>query len=98
MSIDTRSLLVAAAITGIISAAVVNQNANAASAVGDSGKAKAESGKCLGANGCKAKSDCSTPQNACAGMNSCKGKGWLRMTQDECKKKFSHAKWEKLEG
>lgn len=32
---------------------------------------------CLGANSCKAKSDCHTPKNACKGMNSCKGKGWV---------------------
>jgi hypothetical protein len=35
--------------------------------------------KCLGANGCKGKSDCHSPKNACKGQNACKGKGWVHM-------------------
>jgi hypothetical protein len=32
---------------------------------------------CLGANSCKAKSDCMTPKNSCKAMNACKGQGWI---------------------
>ena len=32
---------------------------------------------CLGANGCKGKTDCMTPKNSCKGMNACKGQGWI---------------------
>lgn len=34
---------------------------------------------CLGANGCKGKSDCHTPKNACKGRNACKAQGWVYM-------------------
>ncbi len=54
-----------------------------------SGFAHAEAkGKCLGANACRGKSDCSTGANACGGAtsNSCKGKGYLILTKAECNK------------
>ena len=38
---------------------------------------------CLGANSCKAKSDCHTPKNACKGMNACKGQGWVFKESDK---------------
>ena len=45
-------------------------------------------GKCIGANACRGKSDCSTGASACGGAtpNSCKGKGWLELTKAECEK------------
>jgi hypothetical protein len=45
-------------------------------------------GKCIGANACKGKSDCSTGASACGGAtsNSCKGKGYLLMTKAQCDK------------
>jgi hypothetical protein len=45
-------------------------------------------GKCIGANACRGKSDCSTGKSACGGAtsNSCKGKGFLLLTKAECDK------------
>jgi uncharacterized membrane protein len=45
-------------------------------------------GKCIGANACRGKSDCSTGQTACGGAvsNSCKGKGFLLLTKAQCDK------------
>ena len=45
-------------------------------------------GKCMGANACKGKSDCSTGASACGGAtsNSCKGKGYLLLTKAQCDK------------
>jgi hypothetical protein len=45
-------------------------------------------GKCIGANACRGKSDCSTGKLACGGANpnSCKGKGFLLLTKAECDK------------
>jgi len=45
-------------------------------------------GKCIGANACRGKSDCSTGKSACGGAtpNSCKGKGFLLLTKAECAK------------
>jgi uncharacterized membrane protein len=42
--------------------------------------------KCIGANACRGKSDCSTGKSACGGAtaNSCKGKGFLLLTKAEC--------------
>jgi uncharacterized membrane protein len=46
-------------------------------------------GKCIGANSCRGKSDCSTGARACGGVtqNSCKGQGFLLMTKAECAKR-----------
>jgi hypothetical protein len=43
-------------------------------------------GKCIGANACRGKSDCSIGKSACGGAtaNSCKGKGFLLLTKAEC--------------
>jgi hypothetical protein len=46
--------------------------------------AEGAKGRCIGANACKGKSDCSA--NNCAGTNACKGKGYLEMTKKECDK------------
>jgi uncharacterized membrane protein len=45
-------------------------------------------GKCMGANACRGKSDCSTGASACGGAtsNSCKGKGYLLLTKAQCNK------------
>ncbi len=43
-------------------------------------------GKCMGANACKGKSDCSTGKNGCGGENACKGQGYLSLTKAECDK------------
>ena len=58
-------------------------------AVVPAGTAQADAkGKCMGANSCRGKSDCSTGASACGGAtaNSCKGKGYLEMTKAECAK------------
>jgi hypothetical protein len=56
----------------------------AASGVATPSYAEGAKGRCIGANACKGKSDCSA--NNCAGTNVCKGKGYLEMTKKECDK------------
>ena len=43
-------------------------------------------GHCMGANGCKHKSDCSTATNDCKGQNGCKGKGYTELSKAQCNK------------
>ena len=39
---------------------------------------------CLGANSCKAKSDCMTPKNSCKSMNACKPAGCSLSSEKAC--------------
>ncbi len=74
------NLIVAAAMTGILGAAIL---------VPSTAKADdAAKGKCLGANSCKTTGDCGAKDKShdCAGKNGCKGKGWKKMTEAECTK------------
>lgn len=89
------NLIVAAAVTGIIGAAI--NMAAPSIAMADDAK-----GKCLNANACKGKGDCSAADgsHACSGKNACKGKGWTKATEADCKKaadkdKKAGIKWEK---
>lgn len=68
---------IAAAVAALILTSAVPMGAHAAT-----------KGKCMGANACRGKSDCSTGRGACGGAtaNSCKGKGYLIMTKAECDK------------
>jgi len=46
----------------------------------------AEGVQCVGANGCKGKSECKSAKNDCKGMNACKGQGWVtKASAAECK-------------
>jgi hypothetical protein len=83
MKISKSSLLVAAAMTGLLGGTV----ARAAAPIQDTGdkkpaktgksadKSKKEIHACAGKNSCKGKGGCKTGDNGCKGKNSCKGKG-----------------------
>jgi hypothetical protein len=76
-----KNLIVAAAMTGIIGAAI-NLTAPTSAMADDA------SGKCWGANSCKATGDCGSKdgKHACSGKNECKGKGWKKMSKADCEK------------
>lgn len=75
------NFIVAAAVSGILGAAIMT--------VPSTAKADdAAKGKCWGANSCKTTGDCGAKDKShdCAGKNACKGKGWKKMTEAECAK------------
>jgi uncharacterized membrane protein len=78
MNPNNRGAAIATAVATLIFTAAVPLSAAHADA----------KGKCMGANACRGKSDCSTGARACGGVtqNSCKGKGFLLMTKAECAK------------
>jgi len=71
------SLLVSAAVMGILGAVSASQGLAADPAA---------EGKCVGANGCHGKGACMTAANGCAGQNGCGGKSFLKMTKAKCDK------------
>lgn len=81
---DTRNLLLAAALSGLAFAASANE---AAKTTTPTKEATAVEGQCHGVNSCKGTSACHSEKNSCAGTNACKGKGWLKMSEKDCKTK-----------
>lgn len=86
------NLIVAAAVSGIIGAALISPATAFA--------AEAAKGHCLKANACKGKGDCGAADKShdCAGKNACKGQGWTKATEKDCKKLMKtnkDIKWEK---
>jgi len=78
---DSKSLLLVAALSGLAFAATANETS----------KPKAQEketvmieGECHGINSCKGTSACHSEKNSCAGTNSCKGKGWLKTSKKDC--------------
>ena len=78
---DTKNLLIVAALSGLAFSAAANETATKPAA------AKAVEGQCSGINSCKGTSACHSEKNSCAGTNACKGKGWLKTSEKECKDK-----------
>ena len=79
MKVSRRSLVVAAAFTGLMGGTMARLNA-APSAPQEKkadkkGTAKVEKHGCAGKNSCKGNGGCKTGDNGCKGKNSCKGKG-----------------------
>ena len=74
-SINKRSLLLASAVAGLLTAAVT---------VGMPGGAHAEDAKCYGVNGCKGTGECGGKGHSCAGKNECRGQGYVKLDKDEC--------------
>jgi hypothetical protein len=85
MKVSKKSLVLTAAITGLLGGTM--NRVNAAPTSGNSG-AKMSAGQmattldaakdkhaCAGKNSCKGKGGCKTGDNGCKGKNSCKGKG-----------------------
>lgn len=75
------SVLMAAAISGIVSGAPAKSNANAIAQLGltDSSlqldDSKGAKHSCKGQNACKGQGGCKTEKHACKGQNACKGQG-----------------------
>ncbi|MDD4973536.1 MAG: hypothetical protein PHY93_04255 [Bacteriovorax sp.] len=81
---DSRNLLLAAALSGLALSATA---ADVAKAVAPQQEAKAIEGQCHGINSCKGTSACHSEKNSCAGTNACKAKGWLKTSEKVCKEK-----------
>ncbi len=81
---DSKNLLLAAALSGLALTATAGEAAKTAAPVKE---AKVVEGQCYGVNSCRGTSACHSEKNACAGQNSCKGKGWLKTSEKECKDK-----------
>ena len=76
---DKRSILVKAAIAGLMGAAVI-----AAPGIAGAKTKASKDVKCYGVNKCKGFGKCASKAGGCAGTNSCKGQGWLPMPKDSC--------------
>jgi len=82
-----KSLLLTAAMTGLMAGATTNLQASTSSNRGVNSLTRAlgvsasfdgqstDKHACKGLNSCKGKGGCKTGDNGCAGKNSCKGKG-----------------------
>jgi hypothetical protein len=79
MKVSKHSLVLAAAMTGLLAGTTTRLLADDAPAKKESkkstDKATAEKHACAGKNSCKGKGVCSTSDNGCKAKNSCKGKG-----------------------
>ena len=91
MKLSNKSMIVAAAFSGLLAGTMSRANAglvagtsnstlrSATSLAGQSAgspvAAEKEKHACQGKNSCKGKGGCSTGDNGCKGKNSCKGKG-----------------------
>ena len=77
MKVSKHSLVLAAALTGLLSGTVARVNAQDTQqpTKKSSTKAVAEKHACAGKNSCKGKGGCKTGDNGCKGKNSCQGKG-----------------------
>lgn len=101
MKVSKSSLVLTAAITGLLGGTMARVNAATASS-GNSGQgistlagqsagtvmdAKKEKHACKGQNSCKGKGGCKTGDNGCKSKNSCKGKGGCATDGSNKKKK-----------
>ncbi len=81
MKISKRSLILTAAMTGLLGgtmarAAAPQQDSTAKTkAKAKASTSKVEKHACAGKNSCKGNGGCSSGDNGCKGKNSCKGKG-----------------------
>ncbi len=79
MSRTARTLVISAAMAGLLAGTLVNSGCSTK----DSGSAAASSSvdkhDCKGLNSCKGKGGCNTGDMGCKGKNSCKGKGGCKV-------------------
>jgi hypothetical protein len=77
MTRTQRTLLVAAAITGLMTGVAVKTYAQDSTNAPGTKAPSSDTGKhdCKGKNSCKGQGGCSASDNGCKGKNSCKGKG-----------------------
>jgi hypothetical protein len=70
------SILMAAAISGIVSGTEAPNTVRAAeTTLADHGQMLGEKHSCKGKNACKGQGGCKTDKHACKGQNACKGQG-----------------------
>jgi hypothetical protein len=69
------SILMAAAISGIVAGAEGKSTANASPLGASSGQTLGDKHNCKGQNACKGQGGCKTDKHACKGQNACKGQG-----------------------
>jgi hypothetical protein len=73
-----KSLLIGAALAGIIASGCANQSSTSSSSA---------KGECHKVNSCKGTGACGGKGHGCAGQNSCKGKGWVKLSKSACNAK-----------
>jgi uncharacterized membrane protein len=76
-----KSLLMAAAITGLMVSACSTTPKTATSS------SEVATGECHGVNSCKGQGECGGAGHSCAGKNSCKGQGWIKLSKVTCETK-----------
>jgi hypothetical protein len=76
-----KSLLIAAAMTGLIAACSSTPKTSSTN------PDDLVTGECSSVNSCKGQGQCGGVGHACAGKNSCKGQGWIKLSKLECSKK-----------
>jgi uncharacterized membrane protein len=76
-SVTKGGVLLASAVTGLLTLAVPAGTATAH---------EAETVKCYGVNKCKGVGDCGGKGHSCAGENACKGQGYLKIDKETCLK------------
>jgi hypothetical protein len=99
MKKSTRTLIAAAAISGLLSGAAINQgfaqdtntstNKPSTATPGKAAKKVPKVQDCAGKNDCKGIGGCKTDSHACKFKNDCKGKGGCSITEKDIKN------WEK---
>jgi len=80
MNSNTKKMLLAAAVAGLVMA----QNAVAAD---DAKNPEAGTVKCYGVNACKGQGACAGAGHGCSGKNACKGQGFVKTTPEDCQAK-----------
>ncbi len=84
-----KSVLIAAAVTGLMMSACSTTPTN-------SSASSTATGECHGVNSCKAQGECGGAGHSCAGKNSCKGQGWVKLSKADCDKKDGKFKAEHM--
>ncbi len=82
MNRTARSLIISAAMAGLVSGSVIgitgcSSSNSGTAAASDSATAKHD---CKGLNSCKGQGGCNSGDMGCKGKNSCKGKGGCKVT------------------
>ena len=80
MSRTARTLVISAAMAGLLAGAMFNSGCSTKDDSGSSASASSmDKHDCKGQNSCKGKGGCNTGDMGCKGKNSCKGKGGCKV-------------------
>jgi len=82
MSRTARTLVISAAMAGLLAGAMVHTGCSTSKEESgmSSGSTAVEKHDCKGQNSCKGKGGCKTGDMGCSGKNSCKGKGGCKVS------------------